>query len=411
MAYVVAFLAGALAAASTLVIWYYAQIKALVAEKQHLKDTAQRLADQAIEYQRYASELENTKCRLDKDSKAFDAKRIQYDDLRQENDGLKQDLFNLSVQLRKMERDHAAMDHRQANIERKVSDLADRYLKENVSWIGSKLTANNFASSKQRLLNVVTLCREIGFAVSSEHEDSLVEELKGHFEELVRTQFAREEQARIRAQIREEERLAREIEKQVQDAEREKAAIQAALEKTLAKFKDEHSAEVEALRARLAEAEERAQRAKSMAELTKAGHVYVISNIGSFGEGVFKIGMTRRLEPMDRVRELGDASVPFPFDVHMMISCDDAPSLENALHREFHKHRVNKVNFRKEFFRIDIESIKQIVEANCGTVDYVADPEAFEYRESLNMNEDDYEFIERTMEPIGEHDAGSLVED
>lgn len=148
-----------------------------------------------------------------------------------------------------------------------------------------------------------------------------------------------------------------------------------------------------------------------MAELTKAGHVYVISDIGSFGEGVFKIGMTRRLEPMDRVRELGDASVPFPFDVHMMISCDDAPSLENALHREFHKHRVNKVNFRKEFFRIDIESIKQIVEANCGTVDYVADPEAFEYRESLNMNEDDYEFIERTMEPIGEHDAGSLVED
>ena len=79
--------------------------------------------------------------------------------------------------------------------------------------------------------------------------------------------------------------------------------------------------------------------------------MYVLSNIGSFGEGVYKIGMTRRLEPQDRVRELGDASVPFPFDVHMMISCDDAPSLENALHRESHKQRVNKVNFRKEFFR------------------------------------------------------------
>ena len=281
---------------------------------------------------------------------------------------------------------------------------------ENVSWIASRLTANNFSSSKQRLVDVVALCRGIGFAVPSEKEEELVQDLKNKFEELVRAQFAREEQARIRAQIREEERLAREIDKQIQDTERERAALQAALEKTLLRVQDEHNVEVEALRAKLKEAEERAQRAKSMAEMTKAGYVYVISNIGSFGEGVYKIGMTRRLEPMDRVKELGDASVPFPFDVHMMVSCENAPALENALHREFHKLRMNKVNFRKEYFRVDLETIRKVVEANHGVVDYVAEPAALDYRESISMKDEDYEFIERTVEPlVGEN--GSLADD
>ena len=238
----------------------------------------------------------------------------------------------------------------------------------------------------------------------------MVDDLKNNFEDLVRVQFAREEQARIRAQIREDERMAREVDKHIQDAERETAAIQAALARTLLRVQDEHSAEVEALRAKLKEAEERTQRAKSMAQMTKAGHVYVISNVGSFGEGVFKIGMTRRLEPTDRVRELGDASVPFPFDVHMMISCEDAPLLENSLHRELHKQRMNRVNFRKEFFRVDLELIRQVVEANHGTVDYVAEPEALEYRESVSMSDEDYEFIERTVQPLVQGD-GSIGED
>ncbi|MDY0166642.1 MAG: GIY-YIG nuclease family protein [Thermoguttaceae bacterium] len=410
MVYFVVFVAGALAAASAVGIWYYAQIRLLAKQKHELRDVAQRLADEARRQHQYSAELENTRRQVDDTIGAFEARKVQYDDLRQENDGLKQDLFNLSVQLRKMERDHAALQRSQRELDQKANDVADRYLKENVSWIASKLTANNFANSKDRLIKVVDACRGIGFDVPAQREEELIGDLKKEFEELVRTQFAREEQARIRAQIREEERLAREIDKQIQDAERERAAIQAALEKTLAQVQDEHSAEVEALRAKLEEAEERTERAKSMAQLTKAGHVYVISNIGSFGEGVYKIGMTRRLEPMDRVRELGDASVPFAFDVHMMISCDDAPSLENAIHRELHKQRMNKVNFRKEFFRVDFDSIRKIVEANHGIVDYMAEPEAFEYRESLSMTEDDYEFIERTLEPFVGTD-NSMTED
>ena len=145
--------------------------------------------------------------------------------------------------------------------------------------------------------------------------------------------------------------------------------------------------------------------------MTRSGHVYVLSNIGSFGEGVLKVGMTRRLEPMDRVKELGDASVPFPFDVHMMISCDDAPTLENALHRELHKQRVNKVNFRKEFFHTDIESVRKMVEANHGKVDYVADAEALQYREGADMTDEDYEFVEQTVESLMDEEDGFLADE
>jgi len=134
--------------------------------------------------------------------------------------------------------------------------------------------------------------------------------------------------------------------------------------------------------------------------LTKAGYVYVISNIGSFGEGVFKIGMTRRLEPLERVKELGDSSVPFPFDVHMMISCDNAPTLETALHQSLFKQQVNRTNPRKEFFKTDIDSIVRIVHENHGEVEYVADAEALQYRQSLTMPDEDQQFIAHVFDEL-----------
>jgi len=200
------------------------------------------------------------------------------------------------------------------------------------------------------------------------------------------------------------------VDRELKQLQRERTAIQAALDQALAEARDKHSEEVQRLQARLAEAEEKSRRAMSMAQQTKAGNVYVISNIGSLGESVFKIGMTRRLEPLDRVRELGDASVPFPFDVHMMISCDDAPSLENALHRELHKLRINKTNPRKEFFKVDLETICRIVRAHHGEVAYVADPEALEYRQSLSMSEEDSKFIENVYQGIDD-DSTTVAED
>ncbi len=125
-----------------------------------------------------------------------------------------------------------------------------------------------------------------------------------------------------------------------------------------------------------------------MAQQTKAGHVYVISNMGSFGEQVFKIGMTRRLDPLDRVRELSDASVPFPFDVHAMIWTDDAPALENVLHKNFVTAQVNKVNPRKEFFRVPLADLKNVVESTGVKALWTLTAEAAQYRETRAIEED-----------------------
>jgi len=141
-------------------------------------------------------------------------------------------------------------------------------------------------------------------------------------------------------------------------------------------------AQIEMLELHLSEAQLQKQRAISMAQQTKRGHVYIISNIGSFGESVYKIGMTRRLEPTDRVKELGDASVPFQFDIHAMIFCEDAPSLENALHRAFTDRKINMLNYRKEFFNVTIDEIESKIGELGIDTEFTRLPEAMEYRET-----------------------------
>ena len=116
----------------------------------------------------------------------------------------------------------------------------------------------------------------------------------------------------------------------------------------------------------------------------RAGYVYIISNIGAFGENVYKIGMTRRLDPYERIYELGDASVPFDFDVHALIFTEDAPGLENALHNAFESKKLNKINSRREFFAVTLDEIKAEVRKNFDkTVEWVDVPEADQYRQSL----------------------------
>ena len=146
---------------------------------------------------------------------------------------------------------------------------------------------------------------------------------------------------------------------------------------------------IEHLKLKLERASQEKERALSMAQLTRSGYVYVISNKGSFGEGVYKIGMTRRLEPLDRVRELSGASVPFQFDVHALIPSDDAPSLENKLHTRFSSKRVNKVNQRREFFKL---SIKEIEDALNEFVDVdfnlLSEVDSQQYEESILLEEE-----------------------
>jgi hypothetical protein len=342
---------------------------------------------------------------LSASSQEFEQRVISFTEVQGENGILKRDLRNLAVSLRKLELDHRLQQESQETLDQKVQELGDRYLKENVKWIGKSLNANNFVACKQRLQEVIERCRGIGFPIAEEQEATYLADLRAEYEKMVRAAFEREEQARIKAQIREEQKREREIQRELQRIDRDRSVLQAALERALAEAQDQYSAEVEDLKTRLAEAEAARERTISQAQLTKAGHIYVISNIGSFGEGVFKIGMTRRLEPLERVKELGDASVPYPFDVHMMISCDDAPALENALHRQLLKQQLNKMNPRKEFFKADLEVIAAVVREHHGEVEYVADPEALEYRQSLTMSDEDQEFIEHVFDELEEDDA------
>lgn len=206
-------------------------------------------------------------------------------------------------------------------------------------------------------------------------------------------QQEREEQQRIKDEMREEAQNQREAERVMRESEREEARYSKALEQAnqaLAKASGEKQAEllarIEELNQQLQEAQAQSVRAKSMAETTRVGYVYVISNIGSFGDGVYKVGMTRRLEPMDRVKELGDASVPFSFDVHAMIASQDAPALENALHKALDLHRVNRVNRRKEFFRVPIQEIEKLVMAHEPHAEFTYLAEAEEYRKSTSLD-------------------------
>ncbi|MDX1921246.1 MAG: DUF4041 domain-containing protein [Candidatus Caenarcaniphilales bacterium] len=207
-------------------------------------------------------------------------------------------------------------------------------------------------------------------------------------------QEEREEQRRIQEQIREEQRVLKELEKIKEEAEKEEIRYLKALEQAKTELEKASLVEKEKLTAYILEIEEKLrltedkkQRAISQAQMTRQGHVYVISNIGSFGENVFKIGMTRRLEPMERVNELGDASVPFPFDVHAIIFSEDAPGLEAKLHRRFNSRMVNRINQRKEFFRVDIKEIEKFVLEHNSKIEFTKFAEAKQFRQSIEMED------------------------
>jgi hypothetical protein len=260
----------------------------------------------------------------------------------------------------------------------------------------AKVKHDNFGKIKQEIIDAFALVNYNGAPfrnarINQSFLDARQEELKWAVSTHELRQIELAEQREIKQQIREEEKAQKEIEKAIKEAEKEERLIQKALENAraeLANANEEQRMEFEAklaeLEGKLKEAEERGQRALSMAQQTRRGHVYVISNVGSFGENVFKIGMTRRLEPLDRVKELGDASVPFSFDVHAMLYSEDAPILEKELHRRFNRESINKVNPRKEFFRTSLAEIKQMV-VNQGITDvhWTMKAEAAEYRESL----------------------------
>jgi len=212
-----------------------------------------------------------------------------------------------------------------------------------------------------------------------------------------------ERSARIKEE-REEKKVLLEAEKIKKEAEKEQKLAEKALEKVRkelgllsGKELEDKNQQIALLEQQLEEAIEKGERAKSRAQFTKQGHVYIISNIGSFGEGIYKIGLTRRLEPLIRVRELGDASVPFLFDLHAMIFSEDAPALERNLHEIFNDKRLNLVNRRKEFFRVTLEEIEEEVYKIEPESEFIKTTESREFRETvalLNAKKDELEKTE-----------------
>lgn len=266
-----------------------------------------------------------------------------------------------------------------------------------VDTIMSKVKSDNYGKLKQQLEDALRLVNHNGKAfrnarIVPRFFEAVKEQLKWAVAVQELKRIDKEEQRIIKEQMREEEKARREYEKERKNAEKEEKMLQKAMieaqKKLEAAAEEERSfyeSKLAELKEQLAEAEARGQRALSMAQQTKQGHVYVISNIGSFGDNIFKNGLTRRLEPIDRVKELSNASVPFEFDVHAMIHSKNAPELEKELHSSFEHYQMNKVNPRKEFFRMPINEIKKKIDKLGHDTHWTMRAEAIQYRETMQI--------------------------
>lgn len=239
------------------------------------------------------------------------------------------------------------------------------------------------------------LGRVIGISVPQDYVELKKKEAYLSYEYAQFKQQEKERLRELREQEREEAKLRKEIAEQRKKLDKERKQYEKALADLDKQIASASGDELEALNAKreeivanLGEVDKASKDIDYREANQKAGYVYVISNIGSFGENVYKIGMTRRLDPMERVMELSDASVPFNFDVHAMIFTEDAPGLEAALHREFEGRKINKVNQRREFFHVTLDEIKEVVRKSYDkTVEFVDVPDAEQYRISKKMEE------------------------
>lgn len=257
---------------------------------------------------------------------------------------------------------------------------------------------DNIKLGEKRIRQSFDACNRLGrvmtVRLSEQYLNLKLDELHLAHEFQLKKQEEKENAKRVREELREQQKLEQEIRTAREKIAKERKHFAAALRDLQARVdKSVNEEERAALLSKIAEVEARKSMLDNEEKVidyreqnAKAGYVYVISNVGAFGEGVYKIGMTRRLEPMERIDELGDASVPFWFDVHAMVFSDNAPALEAKLHERFASGRLNKVNGRKEFFRADIGEIEAVIRANYdAVVEVTHEAPAEQYRESLRM--------------------------
>lgn len=260
-----------------------------------------------------------------------------------------------------------------------------------------KVKYTNYDASLNRIYKSAETISKLGvimnISITPAYLNLKVEELRLSFEYQQKKQQEKEAQKAARAELREAARLQKEIEAQRKKIEKEQTHYQTAYDHLLVQLqadpenKDLLDKKMD-LESQLNDIDKAMKDIDYREANQRAGYVYVISNIGAFGPDVYKIGMTRRLDPQDRVDELGDASVPFNFDVHAMIFSDDAPALEAALHRAFEDRKLNMVNTRREFFNVTLDEIKEVIKKNFDkTVEFIDVPDAEQYRISQKMRQ------------------------
>ena len=257
---------------------------------------------------------------------------------------------------------------------------------------------NNIETCEKKIRTSAEAISKLGtmmqISITSQYANMKIQELYLMHEYQLKKQEEKEAAKEARQRQREEAKVAKELEEARKKLEKEQSHYENALSKINAQLsgnltEEEKSALEDKRNELVAQLDKIAEEVRDVdyrAANQKAGYVYIISNIGAFGENVYKIGMTRRLEPMERIDELGDASVPFNFDIHAMIFTDDAPGLEAALHNAFSNRKLNFVNQRREFFNVSLDEIKNVVKNNYDkTVEFVDIAPAEQYRESLKL--------------------------
>jgi len=260
---------------------------------------------------------------------------------------------------------------------------------------------NNIESMRKRIIKAYDVLNKLNetnrVSITNGFLELKLQELNLAYEYQIKKQEEKEEQKSIRLELREQAKLQKELEEAKKDIDKELKHYSNALSALLEQLSNDKldGGQRELLLAKKIELESQLETLND--KLTdvdyrqanqRAGYVYIISNIGAFGKNVYKIGMTRRLDPQDRIDELGDASVPFRFDIHAMIFTKDAPALENALHIAFENKKVNMINRRREFFNVTLDDIKKVVKNNFDkTIEFVEAPEAEQYRESMKIKE------------------------
>lgn len=269
-----------------------------------------------------------------------------------------------------------------------------------VSGILNNLTISNVESSRNKIVRsfekINKIFKDDGVSITDDLLSLKLRYLDLTYQYLVKRSQEKEQQKAIKEQMVEEERARRELEAENKKLDKEHKQFSNELQRLLKYLNNStdsvqsemYADEIKGIKQKISDVEERQSDIEHRQTNTRAGFVYIISNIGSFGENIFKIGMTKRLNPLDRINELSSASVPFIFDVHAMIFSDDAPKLENELHQAFATNAVNKINPRKEFYNVSIDDISKEIEKNHpdAIMQLTKLAKAEEYRRSLELS-------------------------